>query len=124
MKSTSFNWAEFPREIADLKEIAVAGLAGIDGPTISIYNDLGVVAGAAATEKAFVIELIVPLRCLRITPGSNRFFEYTLRANGIPPPPAVAAAALAPPMSREAANALFEMDSDTFCSGIYTLAVK
>ncbi|MEO8887132.1 MAG: hypothetical protein ABI367_13795 [Mucilaginibacter sp.] len=67
-----------------IKEIPLTGAKGIQGESISIYNDLGIKAnGIVDHQKAYTIELAVPLKYIEQVIDANGNFSYRLQVNGL-----------------------------------------
>lgn len=91
--------ASYNAKMANIcKLIAVKGLTGIDGPTISVYNTDGIKAkGLFNDQLEYTYELKVPLKYLNISVNDKNGFWYDVRLNsgssnikpGTPPPPVV-----------------------------------
>jgi hypothetical protein len=67
-----------------IKEIPLTGAKGIKGDSISIYNDLGIKAnGIVDHQKAYTIELAIPLKYIEQVIDANSNFSYRLQVNGL-----------------------------------------
>jgi len=103
------------------KLIAIKGIESITEPAISVYNETGIKTAALFdNETNFTYELAIPLKYLKLPPGSVKLFKYHVKVNE------------APEISRSARNANVPppppVPMTTFATtdfwGDYTLATK
>lgn len=111
-----------------IKEIPLTGAKGLNEESISIYNNLGIKAnGLVDHQKAYTIELAVPLKYMEQVIDANGKFSYRLQVNGLDTSGkngivvvgGRGAEPSAAPVSDSNANFLV---SPTYLDGTYTLA--
>lgn len=76
--------ASYNKKMANLcKLIGVKNLKGLDGPTISVYNNDGVKALASFNDQLeYTYELSIPLKYLNISAKDKTPFRYDIKLNG------------------------------------------
>ncbi|GAB3924951.1 hypothetical protein [Mucilaginibacter myungsuensis] len=114
--------------IPQLKEMKVLNFAGITDSVLSIYNEYGIKAKLKYEGNALVCEMLIPRALLGLDDAATKF-AYQIKLTGVKPPPA-SSGAPPPPMGVPAGraplmfNILDEINSVTYFSGEYGLAVK
>ena len=67
-----------------LKEIPITGAKGITDASISVYNELGIIAnGRVDDKKAYTCEIAIPLKYVQQVIDANGKFSYRLQINGM-----------------------------------------
>lgn len=124
------NMATNNARMADLcKLIAINGLTGIDGRTISIYNTDGIKAKSLFNDQLeYTYQLTVPLKYFSLSVKNKTWFRYTIQLNG-PTEVAVPAGTRPPPDMPVRTDGIKNPDTDylfskTSFSGECTLAAK
>lgn len=80
----SINLVQRKTQLADIKELKIAGFKLITDSLISIYNEYGIKAvGSIDSKGEYVYEMAIPLRLLDLSTETPKEFSYQIKVNGL-----------------------------------------
>ncbi|QKJ30293.1 hypothetical protein HQ865_11140 [Mucilaginibacter mali] len=109
------------------KSIEVSGISGVEGSSISIYNEQNIrVAGHFDNKGVFTYELSVPLQLLEKSVSGSKPFKYQIRLNSYADHTGESTFVRRDPVTgnRESVDANTDIDVVTKFDGGYALAKK
>ncbi|QKJ31679.1 hypothetical protein HQ865_18550 [Mucilaginibacter mali] len=110
------------------KKIAIAGLAGITDPDISVYNDLGIKAAALIdANRDATFEIQIPLKYIRHLMAGGSSFDYVITVNGAQLKPntiLIGGSNIDGNSHAPSAEPVNDIFTPTYLKGSYTLAKK